>query len=197
MKTINVLGRPCPIPVVEAKKALSQPGVPGVIVLVDSMIAVQNLEKMAKGLGYRFSWQQNGESEFAAKIITGKPAGILQPEEPGIKSGGVTFLITADQLGLSGAEPGKKLMKSFLYTLTQSSPIPQTILLVNAGVKLAVQGSQALEDLQAVAAGGTNILACGQCLAHYGLTDKLAAGSITTMMEIVEILNSAPRTITL
>ena len=198
-----MLGRPCPIPVAEAKKALSRDGAsgdssPGVIVLVDNMIAVQNLEKMAKGLGYRFSWQQNGESEYAAKITAKKPdstpAEMVQPPEG---SCGVTFLITSDQIGLSDAEPGKKLMQSFLHSLVEASTVPDTLLLVNAGVKLAVQGSPALDDLHTLAAKGTNVLSCGQCLAYYGLTEKLAAGTITNMLEIVDILNSAPRTITI
>ena len=200
MVTINMIGKPCPIPVVEAKKALSQPGTQGVVVLVDNIIAVQNLEKMAAGSGYGFSSERKSETEYAARIFVKDPNGkaldVSRPEQA-VSSGRVTFLITGDQIGISEGEPGRKLMKSFLYSLAQLPAAPETVLLVNAGVKLAADGSEALEDLKTLAALGANILACGQCLGYYGLTDKLAVGKVTTMLEIVEILSSALRTVTL
>ena len=193
-----MLGKPCPIPIVEAKKALSQPGAQGVIVLVDNIIAVQNLEKMAKGLGYNFSFEQKSEAEYTVAIVAGdqngKPVTFSQPQPVCDR---VTFFITGDQIGISDEEPGKKLMKNFLYSLAQSPAAPETILLVNAAVKLAAEGSEALDDLKTLAAQGANILACGQCLNYYGLTDKLAVGKITNMLEIIEILTSAPRTVTI
>ena len=199
MTTLTMIGKPCPIPVVEAKKALSQPGVQGVIVLVDNIIAVQNLEKMAKGLGYGFSFEQKSEGEYSAVIFAkdseGKPTAVTQPEQTAL--GGVTFFITGDQIGISSEEPGKKLMKSFLYSLAESPSAPESILLVNAAVKLAAEGSEAIDDLKKLGARGVKILSCGQCLGYYELTDKLAVGKITNMLEIIEILSSAQRTVTL
>ena len=202
MKTLNMVGKPCPIPVVEAKKILSQPGVQGVNVLVDNIIAVQNLKKMAAALGFDFSYRPKGKSWYTAVIrvknTDGKSETDTQEEpEPEEISGGVTFFITGDQIGISEAEPGKKLMKSFLYSLAQSPAAPDTILLVNAGVKLAAQGADTLDDLKTLAAKGTRILACGQCLNYYGLTEKLAVGDSTNMLEIIEILASAEKAITL
>ena len=202
MKTLNMIGKPCPIPVVEAKKILLQPGAKGVNVLVDNIIAVQNLKKMAAGLGCNFSYRPKGRSQYAAVIrMMGEDSktetDTQEEPEPDAVSGGVTFLITGDQIGTGEEEGGKKLMKSFLYTLPRSSAAPDTILLVNAGVKLAVQGADTLDDLKSIAADGTKILACGQCLDYYGLTDKLAVGEITNMLEIIEILASAEKAITI
>ncbi|MDR1607153.1 MAG: sulfurtransferase TusA family protein, partial [Deltaproteobacteria bacterium] len=51
--SINMLGQPCPLPVINAKKALRETTEGQTIsVLVDNDIAVQNLSKMAKGLGH-------------------------------------------------------------------------------------------------------------------------------------------------
>ena len=207
MKTLNMIGKPCPIPVVEAKKVLSQPNIhgvstPGVNVLVDNIIAVQNLKKMAAGLGYDFYYRQKGKSWYTATIRVKNKDGESKTDsheepEPAAVPGGVTFFITGDQIGISEAEPGKKLMKSFLYSLAQSSNTPETILLVNAGVKLAVQGADTLDDLKTLAANGTRILSCGQCLNYYGLTEKLAVGESTNMLEIIAILTSAAKSITL
>jgi len=68
MITIDMQGQSCPIPVVEAKKTLKQPGVTGVSVLVDNRIAVENLQKMAKGLGSYFSYKEPGDSEYTFNL---------------------------------------------------------------------------------------------------------------------------------
>jgi selenium metabolism protein YedF len=110
---------------------------------------------------------------------------------------GVTFLITADQLGISQDEPGKKLMKNLIYSLSQLSAAPEAVILVNTGVKLAAKDSETLEDLLVIAERGTDIRLCGTCVNYYGLTDSLGTGTVSNMQEIVEILTSATRTITL
>ena len=202
MTTLNMLGKPCPIPVVEAKKALSQGQ--DVTVLVDNGIAVQNLEKMAAGLGYGFSFEKKSETEYAVKILVkdsgSQPAScqVMKSEAtPSDASSNVIFLITADQLGISAEEPGKKLMQTFLYSLAQLPKAPELILLLNTGVKLAAEGSEVLDNLKTLAGNGTDIRSCGQCLNYYGLTEKLAVGKITNMMEIVEFLTSSRRTVTI
>ena len=211
MSVINMLGQPCPFPMVEAKKALSQPETDEVTVLVDNIIAMQNLEKMAAGLGYGFSWERKGENEYAVTILkhAGQPSAGLQepaagdgPAEaiPPSPSGGVlcsTFLITGDQIGISDSEPGKKLMQTFFFSLTQLPAPPGTIIFLNAGVKLACEGSDVIDSLKTLAGNGTTVLSCGQCLSFYGLTDKLIVGRITNMLEVVGILASAPRVITI
>jgi selenium metabolism protein YedF len=202
MITLNMLGKPCPIPVVEAKKALLQGQ--DVMVLVDNAIAVQNLEKMATGLGHDFSYEQKSEAEYTVAIMVKNPDGqqvscqVMQSEAmPLVVSDSQIFLITGDQIGISAEEPGKKLMQTFLYSLAQLPKAPEIILLINAGVKLAAQGSEALDNLKTIAEHGADIRSCGQCLTYYGLTEKLAVGKITNMMEIVEFLTSSRRTVTI
>jgi len=70
MKTIDVLGKSCPIPVIEAKKVLAEQETDGVIVKVDNITAVQNLERMAGGYGYTFSY--TGHSDHSYEVTIGK-----------------------------------------------------------------------------------------------------------------------------
>ena len=86
---------------------------------------------------------------------------------------------------------GKALMKGFLYALTQLPVLPETLLFYNGGAKIPIEGSASLEDLKALAAGGVEILTCGTCLNHYGLTERLAVGGVTNMYVIVEKLSNA------
>ena len=44
-------------------------------------------------------------------------------------------------------------------------------------------------------AQGVEILTCGTCLNYYGLTDKLAVGSVTDMYTIVERLSGAQKVV--
>jgi len=197
MTTINMLGKPCPLPLVEAKKALSQPGAQGVTVLVDNAIAVQNLEKMAAELGYGFSSTQSGTAEYTVVISAdGMPMPVSPPKQASTE-GGVTYLFTADQIGISEAVPGQALMKSFLTALTQAPAAPEAILLINTAVKMAAQGADALDELQALAERGAKILLCGQCVNYYEIADRIAVGRATNMLEILDALTSAARAITL
>ena len=47
------------------------------------------------------------------------------------------------------------------------------------------------EKLKALEAQGVEILPCGTCLNFYGLTEKLAVGSVTDMYTIAEKLTQA------
>ena len=64
-------GKQCPLPVIEAKKAL-EASAPGekVEVVVDNEIAVQNLEKMAGQMGYGSTeFNQNGRPQRFCSML--------------------------------------------------------------------------------------------------------------------------------
>ena len=69
------------------------------------------------------------------------------------------------------------------------------MLFYNGGAKLTVEGSGSLEDLKAMEAQGVEILTCGTCLNHYGLTERLAVGGVTNMYAIVEKLAGAEKVV--
>lgn len=73
--------------------------------------------------------------------------------------------------------------------------LPKTHLFYNGGAHLTVEGSASLEDLKNMEAQGVEILTCGTCLNHYGLTDKLAVGGVTNMYTIVEKLAGAGKVV--
>ena len=49
----------------------------------------------------------------------------------------------------------------------------------------------AVSDELLITAQGVEIMTCGTCLNFYGLTEKLAVGSVTNMYVIVEKLTQA------
>ena len=58
-----------------------------------------------------------------------------------------------------------------------------------------MESSDALEDLKYMESQGVEILTCGTCLNHFGLTEKLAVGSVTNMYSIVEKMAQAGKVI--
>ena len=69
------------------------------------------------------------------------------------------------------------------------------MLFYNGGARLTVEGSDSLEDLRALEERGVEILTCGTCLNYYGLTEKLAVGSVTNMYTIAEKLAGAGKVV--
>ena len=86
---------------------------------------------------------------------------------------------------------GNILIKSFFHTLAETSPAPEAIIFFNSGVKLVVEGSEVLEDIRSLEKNGAKILSCGTCLDYFKIKDKLAAGSVTNMYEIKELMLGA------
>ena len=94
------------------------------------------------------------------------------------------------------AELGENLIKMYFYTLTQAKA-PAAVLLLNEGVKLAAQNEQVIEHLRELEQVGCEVMVCGACLQHYGLTEELKAGRISNMYDIVERMECAQKVVTL
>ena len=189
-------GKQCPMPVIEAKRALETCKAGEIVeVIVDNEIAVQNLRKMADHKGLKSTWKKVNDREFVVGIEADGPNKVgeasseewekellscsVEPEKAAV-SGPTIAVLSSDQMG-----------KGFVYALAQLEEPPKTVLLYNGGARLSCEGSASLEDLKELKERGTEILTCGTCLNHYGLTEKLAVGEVTNMYEITQRLMEA------
>jgi selenium metabolism protein YedF len=198
MDIINVLGKPCPIPVIEARKALRKTPVGETVrVLVDNDISRQNLEKMARGLGCPSSFEKQDDGNILV-TITNTPAESPAPSASGGGgTGGLVVAIGKNTMGQGNDDLGAILIKAFIYSLTEMDTPPETLLFFNSGVKLTTQGSTVIDDLQKLECRGTIISSCGTCLDFYGLKEKLAIGNVTNMYAIASAMGEAGRLINL
>lgn len=74
-KIIDARGLACPLPVVNAKKAIGEFQEDGILtVLVDNEIAVQNLKKFAGQRGMKASGEKKAEKEFEVTIQVAAPS---------------------------------------------------------------------------------------------------------------------------
>jgi selenium metabolism protein YedF len=199
---IDMTGKPCPIPVIEARKALAKPGADSVRVRVDNITAVQNLEKMAKGSGYGFSYEEKSPSAYDVAVsLDGKAPPALSaaaelPQDIVCAPGsGLVAVIGRNTMGEGAEELGKILIKGFIYSLTELPVPPSYVFFLNSGAFLTTEGSNTIDDLKRLEEKGTKVLTCGTCLNYYGLTEKLAVGAVTNMYGITEQMAGASKVI--
>ena len=195
MTQINAIGEACPAPVIKTLRALQAlNGAGAVQTLVDNEIAVQNLTKMAQQKGYQYSAEKLAEQEYRVLFTVGNAAAAPTEEvpvcAPDLRTDTVVA-VSSDKMGAGSEELGRALLKAFVFAITQQDKLPKTILFYNGGAALTCEGSPMLEDLKALEAQGVEIMTCGTCLNFYGLTEKLAVGSVTNMYAIVEKLTQA------
>ena len=213
MIKVNAIGDTCPIPVIKTKNAIKQMNGEGVVeVMVDNEIAVQNLTKMAKQKRYACRSEKLSGEEYRVVITVTKgaqedggqtdalaavtfPAPSETPDAdaciPDGRKKKKIVVIRSGKMGEGNDELGAVLMKGFIYALTELEELPETILLYNGGAPLSCEDSDSLEDLKTLEAQGVEIMTCGTCLNYYGLTDKLAVGTVTNMYAIAEKMSEA------
>lgn len=211
MKIVDAMGDACPIPVVKTKKAIEALETSDIVqTLVDNEIAVQNLTKMAQQKNFPVQSEKLGEGEYKVTITVDDPAAAKGAGPDGnegqeyacpVPSAGrkvnTVVAVTSPFMGTGDDKLGAMLIKGFFFALTQQDELPDSILFYNGGVKLSTEGADPdiLSDIRKMEEQGVQILSCGTCLNFYGLSEKLAVGSVTNMYEIVEKLSKAGRII--
>lgn len=215
--TVNAMGDTCPIPVVKTRNAIKELSESGEIeVLVDNEIAVQNLTKMAQQKGYEIHSEKIADGQFKANIkveisegAKQSPAGSVVADvaqidkatgdaaeeqclvQPSNDAKNTVVVISSSTMGSGDDELGTILIKGFIYAISQQETLPKTMLFYNGGAKLTCEEAPTLEDIKSLEAQGVEILTCGTCLNHYGLSEKLKVGSVTNMYDIAEKMTQA------
>ena len=108
---------------------------------------------------------------------------------------GTVVFIGSEGMGRGDDELGAILMEAFLDTLSQFKGEISHAVFVNAGARLAVEGSPVLEQVRQLEEVGVDVMVCGTCLNHFGIADQLAVGSVSNMYAIIEMLSKAERVI--
>lgn len=196
---LDARGKNCPIPVIETQKALVKLQTGDVLeVAVDNQIAVQNLSKMANQKKLSFSAETISENHYVVTFTMSGNETVNSGENPDAAvcaptgaEKNIVVVLASDEMGIGDEKLGRILMKGFVYALTEREQLPQTVLLYNRGAFLSVEGSGSLADLQLLETQGVEILTCGTCLNHYGLSDQLGVGSATNMYAIAEKMMQA------
>jgi selenium metabolism protein YedF len=215
LKQLDLRGQACPLPVINSKKAVKAPDFTGLEIIVDNDVARDNVVRALKKQDCTIESVKEQGSDFLISV-TSVSAGTdttdsraqedKQPNSgtladfintPGriSTSKSKALFIAKDKIGTGNDELGALLMKAHLFTLTEMDEKPVSILLMNSGVKLAVEDSPCLANLQVLQDQGVRILVCGTCLDYFSLKEKCRVGRISNMYDITEALFEADNTI--
>ncbi|MEW6448433.1 MAG: sulfurtransferase-like selenium metabolism protein YedF [Bacillota bacterium] len=198
MRELDGRGKPCPQPVLLVKEAVDA-GNAAFTILVDNRAAVENVTRFGQNNGYRITveelqgcWRVIGTKaekaeDTKAKRAGGVPASVA-PLAAACPAAVQTLVIQSQTIGRDDEELGRRLMKNLIETLAVNESRPRTVILMNAGVKFACEGSEVLEALRDLEGKGVRILACGTCLNHFDLNRALRVGQPTNAYEVLNLL---------
>ena len=163
------MGKACPLPVIEAHKALKDHD--AVEITVDNEIATENLKNLSQEMNCSYTMSQESDTHYTVRLVK-EGADVGADEAPVTTGSDYTVVINAPVMGVGDDQLGKNLLKTFIYTLTEQDVLPKQVIFYNGGVPLVTEGA---------------------CLNYYGLTEKVAVGSITNMFRIIEMMRTANR----
>ncbi len=205
MKRIDCCGMTCPKPVLAAKEAVERYPDRLIEVRVDNEASRENVARFFKSQGWEVSVN---EVDRGVWTVTGAPptcemgmGDLADPSGPGARGHGsstgqkILVFIPSNRMGRGDDELGARLMANFISTLKEMGGDLWRIVLVNSGVRLAVEGSGVLEDLRGLEEAGVSILVCGTCLDFYGLLKDKAVGETTNMLDIITSMQLASKVI--
>ena len=180
-KKLNCMGMACPLPVVEAKKAIDEMEDGLLEIEVDNETCVQNLRRLAAKYDFTVASESISDKEFLVKMEVKKDHALKGKQEDSC-----TVVFSSDKMGEGDEELGKNLMKSFVFALSNVDPLPTAMVFYNRGAFLTSEDSPVLADLKNLEKAGVRIMTCGLCADYYKIKEKLGVGVISNMYEIVE-----------
>jgi selenium metabolism protein YedF len=200
MKELDVRELACPGPVLKLRDLLDA-GEREIVMRVADELSRSNVTRFATSRGADVAVEAPADGSFVVTITAGNDATTARPGEEELlacqvpqttaPAGPRVVQVSAATMGTGDDELGALLMRSFLKTQAQIDRKPDAVLFYNDGVKLCCEGSVLLDDLEALASAGVEIIACGTCLNFFQLADRLRVGRVTDMLEIASRLADA------
>ena len=189
-RIIDARNLSCPQPVVLTKKALDETG--EVTTIVDNEAARDNVVRLGESHGCQVAVELKENFFYVSlKRLMNVPV-----EKTPQNQQNLVVLIGSDIMGRGeNYQLGSLLMQSFLHTISGLTLQPETIIFLNNGVKLVIEDSPGLGELTKLEHMGIEILACGTCLSHLELMDKIAVGRVSNMYTIADTLFRADKII--
>lgn len=199
-RVLDCKGFACPQPVIRTKDVIEKMAIGDqLVVIVDNEASSKNVSRFAESRGHSVRIEEKGNDIYDLTIRINESLSTSEtPEivcdEPRKKS--MAVYITSEVMGQGDDELGRILMSAYFETLSHFANEITHIIFVNSGVKLAVEGSPVLEELQGLENMGIEVLSCGTCLNHFGIKEKLKAGVISNMFTILDTLSKTGKILT-
>jgi len=199
---LDCRGLACPQPVLKAKALLDGIEHGAVEVLVDNEAAESNLARFGKSQGCTVEIRVSGDTRHIT-LGKGPPseaaeaAKVRAPEDYrcDLPGAGLVYVFPADTMGRGNDALGGVLMRAYVKTLKNLSPLPAKLFFYNSGVKITATESDLIVPLRELADLGVEVYSCGTCLDFFNLKDGVLVGQVTNMFEIMEAMAQAAKVI--
>lgn len=197
---IDCTGLVCPEPVIKTKDILDNTTEGVIEVVVDNEASKSNVERFGRSQGCTVQVTTKGDRHhiIITKAAGATPAAGAMPAEDYTcvpPDRGIVYVIPSDSMGRGEEELGKVLIRAFIKTIKEVTPLPEKIFFYNTGVRLTATDSDLIKPLQDLEAQGVVIFSCGTCLDFLNLKDKLQVGAVTNMYEIMDSMTKAAKVV--
>lgn len=193
-KIIDARGLICPKPLILTKSALTELSIgESMTVLIDNETSKQNVEQFLEDNRAAFTTE---EENGLFKLTVTKAEGVLSHPEAELYCAPQTrkshvILFRNDKLGSGPDELRAILIKTFINTIKEVSPLPSALVFYTNGIHLTIEGSTVIGPLKDLENRGVAIMVCGTCLDYFNKKADLRVGKVSNMFTILETLSSA------
>ena len=200
MKTIDVKGMACPMPLIETKRALKEiEEGESLKVIIDNATSVTNVLRFLEDNGLPVEKTQKGniteltvnkqDSDIENAEVDEYCAVDLPPDN------NFVLVFAKNRIGEGSEELGKMLVGGFLNTFKEMEKLPQKVIFLNSGIDLVLKGSPTIPILEEYEKLGVELLACGACLDYYKKVDEVAVGRVSNAYDILNATINAGKLI--
>ena len=200
MKTLDVKGMACPMPLIKTKKALQELEKDEILkVIIDNDTSVSNVLHFLNDNDIPVT--QKKEGNITELTVNKTDADIDDVEvdqycEVDLPSTGSFVLVFAkNKIGEGNDELGQMLVGGFLNTFKEMDRLPEKVLFLNSGVFLTLNDSPVLPVLKEYEKNGVELLACGTCLDFYERTKDIAVGRVSNAYDILNATINATKVV--
>ncbi len=109
----------------------------------------------------------------------------------------ICYFIDSDTMGQGDKDLGVDLLTKFFSAMNDKCMHPDYVILVNRGVYLAQGDKETSACLNSLVKRGTKILVSQESVNYYELNGQISVGELTSLSEILIIINGIDKVVTL
>ncbi len=192
---VDAKGLLCPQPLIMTKKALKDlPVDREMVVIIDNATSMQNVLRFLKDNNARTEVdERNGVFTLT---IQKKSEKLAHPDAESYcvapsQARRHVIVVRGETMGAGDDELGTILIKAFINTIKEVSPLPESVVFYNRGIFLTLENSPVLDSLYELQSQGVSVLVCGTCADYFGKKDAVKVGTVSNMYTILEAMTAA------
>ena len=107
------------------------------------------------------------------------------------------IIVNNNGMGKADETLQQTLFAKYIELIQQNGELPAAFCFYADGVKLVCEGSPVIGKLHELEAKGVRLIVCSTCLNYFNMQDKVQAGIVGGMGDIIEAQVKAEKVITL